>query len=105
MLTAFEQQGDVLKIRSSNFAISNDGELPRPFDCIPPRGVKLGFQLRPVLEEVAAVLNLSEERLPMLCGGNVVPVSNEQIGSVAVVLSVANERDGYGLFFTAQHSC
>ena len=35
----------------------------------------------------------------MLCWGNVVPVGNEEIRRVAVLLSAANERDRYGLFF------
>ena len=37
MLAAFLQKGDVLKIRSANLAISNDGEIPRTFDCVSPR--------------------------------------------------------------------
>lgn len=99
MLTAFEQEGDVLEIRSSNFAIGYDCEIPRSFGYVPLCGAELRFQLQPVFGQIAAVLNFSEERLPMHCGSNVVPVSNEEIRGVAMLVAFANEGDRYGLFF------
>ena len=87
MLSELEQEGDVLQIRRSQFSLRDDREVPTPFTCIGPGRAKLWLQFSPVLEQIASVLDLRQERLPVFCHRNIFSVGDEQVRCVAPLLT------------------
>lgn len=82
MLSELKEECDVLQVRRSQLALGEDREGPTPLSCIGPRCAKLWLQFSPVLEQIASVLDLGQERLPVPCPRNIFSVGDKQVRCV-----------------------